>query len=364
MNFFYYKVFFLFYLLFFAFNSQAADVVKFKGLYWQQVDDGVGRTWYEAKDYCKKLKFGGSHNWRLPTRKELARSIECDNGKSPDEDDDWNCNDGPPSSNDSLRINKVFSTSAVWGWYWTSTEDERYVDSEDSAFVVEYVYGSANTSFIKGYEFENQTFDNLYSRCVSLSPPNPGIDLILKKGKLYKNFISKIQEGDILLFSSCDGNVSNPLSCSPFPGVFGAVGLGYGYYRHAALVYEKNGDKVTIIHARGPATGTGTDILSRNYLSSYKTISLLRVKNISETKRKQAAQYAYDNWNNTGYDSLFLAYNSKVYCSELVWDAYKNIANISLADKSAFPLIPSSIFYPDMLSQSQYLNYVTAYKGN
>lgn len=41
------------------------------GLTWQAADDGVLRTWPEAKSYCSGLKLGGYGNWRLPTVHEL-----------------------------------------------------------------------------------------------------------------------------------------------------------------------------------------------------------------------------------------------------------------------------------------------------
>ncbi|MEM7828109.1 MAG: DUF1566 domain-containing protein, partial [Candidatus Aenigmatarchaeota archaeon] len=44
-------------------------------LMWQQQDDGVTRTWDEAKSYCDGLTLGGYSDWRLPEKKELESII-------------------------------------------------------------------------------------------------------------------------------------------------------------------------------------------------------------------------------------------------------------------------------------------------
>jgi len=41
------------------------------GLMWQQKDDGVPRTWDEAKAYCENLELTGQGDWRLPNKEEL-----------------------------------------------------------------------------------------------------------------------------------------------------------------------------------------------------------------------------------------------------------------------------------------------------
>ncbi|KKU48467.1 MAG: hypothetical protein UX68_C0013G0019, partial [Parcubacteria group bacterium GW2011_GWA2_46_9] len=50
-------------------NGTVTDNVT--GLMWQQQDDGVSRTWYNAIAYCDNLGLAGYSDWRLPTKKEL-----------------------------------------------------------------------------------------------------------------------------------------------------------------------------------------------------------------------------------------------------------------------------------------------------
>ena len=44
-------------------------------LTWQKQDDGVTRTWDNAKNYCSNLTFGGHDDWRLPSKKELESIV-------------------------------------------------------------------------------------------------------------------------------------------------------------------------------------------------------------------------------------------------------------------------------------------------
>jgi hypothetical protein len=46
------------------------------GLAWQRHDDGVKRTWREAKAYCENMTLGGYSDWRLPTKKELKGILD------------------------------------------------------------------------------------------------------------------------------------------------------------------------------------------------------------------------------------------------------------------------------------------------
>jgi len=52
-------------------NGDEVVIDHITGLTWQRRDDGIKRTWYEAKDYCDNLALAGYSDWRSPTRKEL-----------------------------------------------------------------------------------------------------------------------------------------------------------------------------------------------------------------------------------------------------------------------------------------------------
>ncbi|MCX5870425.1 MAG: DUF1566 domain-containing protein [Deltaproteobacteria bacterium] len=46
------------------------------GLVWMKSDDGTGRTWQGAVDYCSGLVFAGQSDWRLPSRFELDSIVD------------------------------------------------------------------------------------------------------------------------------------------------------------------------------------------------------------------------------------------------------------------------------------------------
>ena len=46
------------------------------GLMWQQADDGITRTWSEAKTYCNGLVLGGHNDWGLPRIDQLLTIVD------------------------------------------------------------------------------------------------------------------------------------------------------------------------------------------------------------------------------------------------------------------------------------------------
>jgi hypothetical protein len=46
------------------------------GLMWQQADDGIQRSWAEAKAYCDELVHGGHEDWHLPRIDELLTIVD------------------------------------------------------------------------------------------------------------------------------------------------------------------------------------------------------------------------------------------------------------------------------------------------
>ena len=57
-------------------NGDAVVVDNNTRLMWQQSDDGVERTWQEAKDYCENLEYAGYFDWRLPEVFELRTLVD------------------------------------------------------------------------------------------------------------------------------------------------------------------------------------------------------------------------------------------------------------------------------------------------
>jgi hypothetical protein len=45
-------------------------------LMWQQTDDGVNRTWAEAKTYCNGLVLGGHEDWHVPSIDQLLTIVD------------------------------------------------------------------------------------------------------------------------------------------------------------------------------------------------------------------------------------------------------------------------------------------------
>ena len=56
-----------------SYSKNSTNTVKdnYTGLIWQKEDDGVKRSWSDAKSYCSSLSLDGSSSWRLPTQEEL-----------------------------------------------------------------------------------------------------------------------------------------------------------------------------------------------------------------------------------------------------------------------------------------------------
>jgi hypothetical protein len=46
------------------------------GLMWQQADDGITRTWSQAKTYCNGLELGGYDDWGLPRIDQLLTIVD------------------------------------------------------------------------------------------------------------------------------------------------------------------------------------------------------------------------------------------------------------------------------------------------
>jgi len=114
-------------------GSTITDLVT--GLIWQQADDGVARTWYEAATYCQDFDEGGYADWRLPLIKELLSIVDA--GRS------------------SPAINPVFTSSSSSDIYWSATE---YASSSGYAWGVNFYAGAS--------VYNAKTLGGMKVRCV------------------------------------------------------------------------------------------------------------------------------------------------------------------------------------------------------
>ena len=168
----------------------------------------------------------------------------------------------------------------------------------------------------------------------------------------FQMLLTSARVGDILLFSQCNGDVAEPLNCSAIIPEF----LGYGYFSHAAIITEINADSLTYLHAY-PGAGIASVTVSSADLVAYTSIMLLTVPEVQDATAIAIVDYGYSSWDGTEYDSNFLPFNSKMYCSELAYEIY-NEFGVSLNDASYYPL---GLITPDNLLQSGATESVMAY---
>ena len=106
-------------------------------LRWQKEDDGVTRTWSDARNYCDSLVLSDRSDWRLPSKRELLSIV-----------------DYSYVSHGSLLINTDIFPSTIPSYYWTSIKDGKYED----------YYWKIN--FISGISYPQDRLTLAYTRCV------------------------------------------------------------------------------------------------------------------------------------------------------------------------------------------------------
>jgi len=90
------------------------------GLIWQKADDGVQRTWSDAKKYCQDLTLDGYSDWRLPSVEELYYLGDI------------------TKYNPALDTNYFGVKSS---WYWSNTT---YKNNSSYAWLVNFFNGDDN----------------------------------------------------------------------------------------------------------------------------------------------------------------------------------------------------------------------------
>lgn len=143
--------------------------------------------------------------------------------------------------------------------------------------------------------------------------------------------VANLQNGD-LLFQNID--------CGPLCDAIEKVTSGYkgNDFSHIGLVYRRN-DSVYVIEAIGKDVHLTPiqDFAARTTHPMY----VAALKPAYKKLNKQALKYALQQ-QGVPYDDVFLYNNGKYYCSELIYDAYKN-AN---GNKPFFRLEPMTFKQP------------------
>jgi len=75
--------------------------------------EGISELW----DACNDLVYAGYEDWRVPTKEELVSVVECNDGKTPG--DDETCGSGNYSWPPLDRL--VFPGNFPIPWFWTSS---------------------------------------------------------------------------------------------------------------------------------------------------------------------------------------------------------------------------------------------------
>ncbi len=135
------------------------------GLVWQQADDGIGRNWQEALNYCEGLELGGESDWRLPNAKELQGIV--DYTRSPD-------------TTDSAAIDPVFAATEItdpegetnFAFYWTGTT---HLDGmELGSYAVYVAFGKAQGFMEQPPESGNFVLMDVHGAGAQRSDPKVG----------------------------------------------------------------------------------------------------------------------------------------------------------------------------------------------
>lgn len=162
-------------------NSDTATDVG-TGLSWQRQDDGSGRDWQTAINYCNEISLDGFSDWRLPTTQELSSIV--DYGK-----------------NDPGLDPTIFPNTQS-NWYWTSTT---FAGDSTSAFAITFSDGRLGRG--------DKTVTFPFARCVRSGPVNESLDsLIISAPSQGGIFIPGTQQTIVWETKGLGGNVLISLS--------------------------------------------------------------------------------------------------------------------------------------------------------
>lgn len=139
------------------------------------------------------------------------------------------------------------------------------------------------------------------------APTTPRCMLLDENGKTYKAPLVPLEDGDILVTSTCH-----------------TFGWRNG---HAAIVVDAESRRV--LEAIGP--GVESSLGDANWFCGGTNFMVLRLKGTASEERKEIADWAYENLRGIEYSLFTGFFNAKdqssapetTHCSHLVWQAYK-----------------------------------------
>ena len=116
----------------------------------------------------------------------------------------------------------------------------------------------------------------------------------------------------------------------------------YGYFNHAALILDKQGDTLHLLHARGSDQGVGADLdmdlltwelmTSHVYYSDYDCVFLCESGALSPAAKEQMAREAYRKYNGYQFGYGGRLGLDEINCTELIQKAYASAGVEILAD--------------------------------
>ncbi|MCL3782607.1 DUF1566 domain-containing protein [Prolixibacteraceae bacterium JC049] len=125
-------------------NNNGTITDKSTNLMWQKTDDGTGRNWLEAINYCEDLELAGYTDWHLPHAKELhsivdyTRSPEATNSAAID------------PIFDITEINDPDGNSGHYPFYWTTSTHQDGVNLSSAAVYIAFgkAFGKINNELM------------------------------------------------------------------------------------------------------------------------------------------------------------------------------------------------------------------------
>jgi uncharacterized protein YycO len=137
-----------------------------------------------------------------------------------------------------------------------------------------------------------------------------------------QSFYSRIKNGDIIFQTSLSGQ-SQAIQFAT-----------HSKYSHCGLIFHKDNDTTNwyVIEAVQPVKWTYlSDWISKGKNGKYVIKRLSTDQKISETTILKVRQKAID-FLNKNYDLTFEWTDDKIYCSELIWKAYKKGSGIEIGN--------------------------------